>query len=997
MEQHDERYYNTRKLNLLFAIASVLLFLSLVLLLKDDFSRSWKDYQREFQALEIEKTNEKYGGVVNTLKDSQEYQDLQKQLTQAQEEFNVNCPDLDQADKKQGKLKARNDILNQKYRVTKAEFDTAKFNYEDTLGKHHGNLAKAQKRYEQLGKEVDELKTAIEGSDKDIKDQSQMREQCEQHLKVLKKKERDLTKQSTILERKLKKIDPKAMSLLNRVATMVRDLPIIDLANPNYKIDQIVLKNITDDVNFMRVPKADRCITCHKGIINPDYKDAAQPFTTHPNLELYLDKDSPHPMEEYGCTSCHGGRGRGTDFTSTAHTPSSDEQKKEWKEKYDWHALHHWENPMRPMQYVEASCFTCHTHETIIKGSEKLNLALTLIERASCYRCHPLERYMDWPKLGPSLTHLDSKVTKEWTYRWLQSPQSFRHNTWMPAFFGQSNDSDPESTAQIQQWIHAITHYLFAESEEFKLEKMPFTGDAKKGEKLVASIGCLGCHAIQHEKSSAPRTRNTLRREQGPNLIGLGTKTSQAWLYNWLKNPHRYHSETRMPNLRLTSQEASDITAYLAQDKNVAFDQKTIPSVDEKILDQSVEGFMRKSQTQAQARASITKMGLPDKLHYLGKKLIGHYGCFSCHEIQGFENYKPIATELTEEGSKPVARLDFGFSDIEHTRHAFFAQKLKEPRIFDKDKIKALDEKLIMPNYYFSDTEVEAIVTALLGFVQKKPSPASRKPRTTKNLFIEAGQRLVRQSNCQGCHVMEGEGGAIQPKVIDWLVKYDNRSLEEAKAVVKSFSPPDLVGEGQKVHAQWLFNFLHEPITIRPWLKTRMPNYGFNAEDLNTFVKYFNALDDQDFPFTAVHEGKRIPEEYEAGKKLFSADYFDCAKCHIVGDKMPGGSPDSWAPDFALSKERLKPDWLIQWMIDPQNLLPGTKMPTFFDPEYFDVSGPDDIMDGDEHEQIRVLRDYLLTLSEQPSPTPTPPVPAPPSAVAAPQASDDTQEPTPEN
>ena len=81
--------------------------------------------------------------------------------------------------------------------------------------------------------------------------------------------------------------------------------------------------------------------------------------------------------------------------------------------------------------------------------------------------------------------------------------------------------------------------------------------------------------------------------------------------------------------------------------------------------------------------------------------------------------------------------------------------------------------------------------------------------------------------------------------------------------------------------------------------------------------------------------------------------------------KFPGGSPDSWAPNFALSKERLKPGWIEQWIIDPQSLLPGTKMPNYFDPQAFELSGPDDILDGNEHEQIRVLRNYLLTLSEE--------------------------------
>ena len=36
-----------------------------------------------------------------------------------------------------------------------------------------------------------------------------------------------------------------------------------------------------------------------------------------------------------------------------------------------------------------------------------------------------------------------------------------------------------------------------------------------------------------------------------------------------------------------------------------------------------------------------------------------HYGCAGCHEICGLEDEGRIGTELTNEGSKPIERLDF--------------------------------------------------------------------------------------------------------------------------------------------------------------------------------------------------------------------------------------------------------------------------------------------------------------------------------------------------
>ena len=73
-------------------------------------------------------------------------------------------------------------------------------------------------------------------------------------------------------------------------------------------------------------------------------------------------------------------------------------------------------------------------------------------------------------------------------------------------------------------------------------------------------------------------------------------------------------------------------------------------------------------------------MDLHGKEVYAGEKLIAHYGCYACHKIPGFEDAKPIGTELTEEGSKAVHRLDFGFVHLAHTREDWFQTKLAQRR-----------------------------------------------------------------------------------------------------------------------------------------------------------------------------------------------------------------------------------------------------------------------------------------------------------------------------
>ena len=180
-----------------------------------------------------------------------------------------------------------------------------------------------------------------------------------------------------------------------------------------------------------------------------------------------------------------------------------------------------------------------------------------------------MDRWVDASKPGPSLYKMASKTTRDWSYRWIMEPRSFRHNTWMPHFFKKGNNSSPDDLVRTEQEVLAMTEYLFENSIEYSQKKISSEGDSDNGRLLVSSYGCMGCHQIEPTPNPDYESSiQALRVEQGPNLIGLGSKTNKQWLFNWLKNPYSYHPDTKMPNLRLSDKEATDIAAYLIKDKN---------------------------------------------------------------------------------------------------------------------------------------------------------------------------------------------------------------------------------------------------------------------------------------------------------------------------------------------------------------------------------------------------------------------------------------------
>ena len=490
------------------------------------------------------------------------------------------------------------------------------------------------------------------------------------------------------------------------------------------------MNDLEEDLVYMGMPKVDRCMTCHVGIDKAGFEDAPQPYSTHPKLDFMVGPNSPHPLSEFGCTSCHAGRGRGTGFYTSAHSPNDKETAHRWKKELGWEPMHYWEIPMLPKKYTEAGCYKCHSGNMPLKEAETLSLGLSVFEKAGCHACHQVDRWNDATKPGPSLYHMASKTDKNWTYKWIIEPRSFRHNTWMPHFFKKGNNSSSEDLIRTEQEVLAITEYLFSTSKKYETVSINKSGDYDSGRTLVNSLGCKGCHQIQPEPDpNYSPTIQGIRMEQGPNLIGLGSKVKEDWLLSWLKNPYSYHEDTKMPNLRITDQEAKDIAAYLLADNNRKFDDLNTATVNEPVLNEIAAEFLSQLLRKTQVDERISNMNISEKLNYAGEKLIGHYGCYSCHNIAGFEDKKPIGTSLSVEGSKLISKLDFGFwhDEIPHTKWDWFYNKIDRPETFDLIpsenglvSVKELLplEKSRMPHYGLSEKEIDALVTLIMGMVK---------------------------------------------------------------------------------------------------------------------------------------------------------------------------------------------------------------------------------------------------------------------------------------
>ena len=82
-----------------------------------------------------------------------------------------------------------------------------------------------------------------------------------------------------------------------------------------------------------------------------------------------------------------------------------------------------------------------------------------------------------------------------------------------------------------------------------------------------------------------------------------------------------------------------------------------------------------------------------------------------------------------------------------------------------------------------------------------------------------------------------------------------------------------------------------------------------------------------------------------------------CVKCHHLGDFQPEGAISAQAPQLDRVYRRLRPDYLRNWIANPQRILPYTPMPVNFPP---DKPASQDLFHGTSEEQLFAVVDLLL-------------------------------------
>ena len=346
MADRGDTHYHVRKLNLWFTVSSLLLLVSAVWMVLDDWSRGWKRYQRDFRQIEIARARAQLDAPEAQAILAEETR-LKDELARSEAALASRRSELDAAEKELRELQNQSFIATEAEKKAKQEYNWERWVVEE-YRLHHGEPTAKQEHLKAFEDELAARAGVKQKADAAVLAQEGKIAALLEDVEDVENQLKASTKSIDLTRKRLAAIAPEDAP--TKVANLIRDFPGLDFIGPSLKVAKVIPPGLTFELNFLKKRRIDMCQTCHVPIDREGFDDEQQPFRSHPRLDLYLSAKSPHPLSQMGCSICHRGAGEALDFQRVDHRAGDAAEAERWHAEYGWHKQHYWDYPMLPMR-----------------------------------------------------------------------------------------------------------------------------------------------------------------------------------------------------------------------------------------------------------------------------------------------------------------------------------------------------------------------------------------------------------------------------------------------------------------------------------------------------------------------------------------------------------------------------------------------------------------------------------------------------------------------
>lgn len=209
-----------------------------------------------------------------------------------------------------------------------------------------------------------------------------------------------------------------------------------------------------------------------------------------------------------------------------------------------------WSGPDHGFEPIPPERLGYPADDADVAAGLRLERGLTLFGQRRCARCHEFEQqrvgesaFGELDVVGPDLRAVGARLQRDWMAAWLLDPQGVRPDATMPTF-----GFSEQEAADLATWLASLGAPAAAE--------VP-AGAPGTGKDLFRRFGCIACHVPPDgdAKDAALGDRIPLHHVAG--------KWRPGPLAAYLQHPDTFHPDVRMPDFRLSLDEAAALAGWL--------------------------------------------------------------------------------------------------------------------------------------------------------------------------------------------------------------------------------------------------------------------------------------------------------------------------------------------------------------------------------------------------------------------------------------------------